>query len=311
LTKHYTPVSLQDVLNSLDGHALPPRPVLVTFDDGYASVSKFAAPLCSNYGVPAVCFVNGSCLDNRELALDNLVTYVANTSGLATINTAIRSVVGTRDLDVRTLAEVFARFLPQISLTARAMFRNALVESLQVSESDLAAKAALYLNSEELRDLAGFNFEIGNHTYTHVHGRPLSKDEFSQEIDANKEALEAASGTKVRSFSVPYGSSADLTSDLERHLHRSGYDAIFLAEGRTNSTHADRWRFDRVSIKSANDSALFSEVEILPRLRAIRNRLDSKSVNSQMEKGITSAWQRSPRKDSGNCSPVPKEDPGL
>ena len=46
--------------------------------------------------------------------------------------------------------------------------------------------------------------------------------------------LEAVSGKKVRSFSVPYGSSADLTTDLVAHLRRSGYEAVFLAESRAN-----------------------------------------------------------------------------
>ena len=59
ITRHYTPVSLQDVIADSDGRALPPRPVLVTFDDAYASVREFAAPLCSKFGVPAVFFVNG------------------------------------------------------------------------------------------------------------------------------------------------------------------------------------------------------------------------------------------------------------
>ena len=90
-----------------------PRPVLVTFDDAYASVSEFAAPLCSKFGVPAVFFVNGACLDNRQLALENLVCYVANVFGLDTVNAAIRSVEGTRDLEVRSLTEVFSRFLPR------------------------------------------------------------------------------------------------------------------------------------------------------------------------------------------------------
>ena len=44
--------SLQDVIADSDGRALPPRPVLVTFDDAYASVSEIAAPLCSKFGVP-------------------------------------------------------------------------------------------------------------------------------------------------------------------------------------------------------------------------------------------------------------------
>ena len=112
IIRRYTPVALQDVIADSDGRGLPPRPVLVTFDDAYRSVREFAAPLCSKFGVPAVFFVNGACLDNRQLALENLVCYVANLFGLNTVNAAIQSVNGTVNLEVRWLAEIFSRFLP-------------------------------------------------------------------------------------------------------------------------------------------------------------------------------------------------------
>ncbi len=82
VTRHYTPVSLQDVITDSDGRGLPARPVLVTFDDAYSSVSEFAAPLCSQFGVPAVFFVNSGCLDNRQLALENLICHVKTCSDL-------------------------------------------------------------------------------------------------------------------------------------------------------------------------------------------------------------------------------------
>ena len=271
LTKHYTPVSLQDVLASFDGRALPPRPVLVTFDDGYASVSEVAAPLCSKFGVPAVVFVNAASLDNRQLVLDNLICYVANVFGLDTINAAIRALEDCAGFEVNSLTEIFARFLPSISLKARKSFRHALVRLTKVSEPDLAAEAGLYLSSQQLRELTRFNFEIGDHTYTHVHGRPLSSDDFKEEIEANRALLEAASGTKLRSYSVPYGSAVDLTRNLRKHLQHSGYEAIFLAEGRANSPRCDRYQLNRVSVRASSDAALFSEIEVLPRLRSARS----------------------------------------
>lgn len=272
VTRHYTPVSLQDVITDSDGRGLPARPVLVTFDDAYSSVSEFAAPLCSQFGVPAVFFVNSGCLDNRQLALENLICHVTNVLGLDTVNAAIRSVEGTRDLEVRSLTQVFSHFLPRTSLRGREAFRRALVELARISEGDLAAEAGLYLSSQQLRDLANFKIEIGNHTYTHPNCRTLSTGELGGEIDRNKAELEAISGTKVRSFSVPYGSSADLTTDLAAHLRRSGYRAVFLAEGSANSSRPHS-HLDRVSIKAGTDAAFFSEIEILPRLRAIRNDL--------------------------------------
>jgi peptidoglycan/xylan/chitin deacetylase (PgdA/CDA1 family) len=273
IIRHYTPVSLQDVVADSDGHALPPRPVLVTFDDAYASVSDIAAPLCSKFGVPAVFFVNGECLDNRRLALDNLVCYVANVYGLGTVNAAAHAACETKDMDLRSLTQVFTRFLPGISLSAREMFRDALFQLARISEDDLATEARLYLSSRQLRDLATFNFEIGNHTYSHANCRCLTVGDFAGQVDRNKEVLEAASGRKVRSFSVPYGSSADLTSDLAAHLHGSGYDAVFLSESRANLRCPDLFRLNRVSIRAGNEGALFSEIEVLPRLRTIRNSL--------------------------------------
>lgn len=275
ITRHYTPVSLQDVITGSDGRALPPRPVLMTFDDAYASVSEFAAPLCSKFGVPAVFFVNGECLDNRRLALDNLVCYIANVCGLDIINDAAHVASGTKDIDLRTLTEVFARFLPSISFSTREVFRGALLQLAGISEGDLAERAGLYLSSRQLRELATFNFEIGNHTYSHANCRSLPAGEFAGEIDRNKIVLEEVSGRKVRSFSVPYGSSADLTGDLVAHLHRSGYEAVFLAESRANPPRPDRFRLNRVSIRTGGDGALFSEIEILPRLRSMRNLLFS------------------------------------
>ena len=271
ISRHYTPVALKDVIADSDGRGLPPRPVLVTFDDAYRSVREFAAPLCSKFGVPGVFFLNGASLDNQQLALENLVCYVANLFGLNTINAAIRSVNVTGDLVIRSLTEVFSRFLPGTSLTGREAFRRALIELAGIGDGDLAEEARLYLSGPQLRDLATFNFEIGNHTYTHANCRSLSAGDFAGEIDRNKAMLEAASGTKVRSFSVPYGSSADLTPDLVAHLQRSGYEAVFLAEGRANSSCTPESRLDRVSIRASTDAAFFSEIEILPRLRRIRN----------------------------------------
>jgi peptidoglycan/xylan/chitin deacetylase (PgdA/CDA1 family) len=271
ITKHYTPVSLQDVLADSNGQGLASRPLLVTFDDAYASVSEFAAPLCSKFGVPAVFFANGSCLDNRQLALDNLVCYVANECGLGTINAAAHVAGGTKDIELHSLTEVFARFLPAISLSAREVFRDTLIQLARIDEGKLAEEARLYLSSRQLRDLATFNFEIGNHTYSHANCRVLLAGDFAGEIDRNKTVLEAASGRKVRSFSVPYGSSADLTSDLVAHLRRSGYEAAFLSESRANPACRDLFCLDRVSINTGSDGVLFSEIEILPRLRSAKD----------------------------------------
>ena len=281
LTRYYTPVRLEDVLTNGDGRGLPPRAVLVTFDDAYASVAESAAPLCRQFGVPAVFFVNAAFLDNQRLAPDNLVCYVANVLGMKTIRAAADAVRGVGAFKLQTLSQVFTSFFPAISLAAREVFLDALRQLAGVNEARMAKEAGLYLTSKQLGDIASRDFEIGNHTYTHVHGRSLSRQDFGLQVDRNKSELEVASRTKVRSFSQPYGSSKDLTPDLAEHLQRSGHEAVFLSESVANPRGADPFHLDRVSSQAESDGTFFFEIEVLPRLRAVRNRHFRVSTNSQ------------------------------
>jgi len=277
LTQHYTPVRLDDVLADPDGRNLPARAVLVTFDDAYASVAELAAPLCRKYGVPAVFFVNAAFLDNQRLAPDNLVCYVANVLGMKTINVAARAVRGTDMPELHSLAEVFTIFFPTMTLTERGAFLDALRQLGGISDRQLAKESVLYLTTEQLRALASFGLEIGNHTYSHTHCRSLSREDIRLEVERNRAELEAVSGRKVRSFSPPYGSSRDLTGELKSHLQHSGYEAIFLSESVANPKGADPFHLDRVNPRVDRDDSFFLDLEILPRLRSVRNRLSGRS----------------------------------
>lgn len=289
LSTHYAPVRLEDVLTDCGGRGLPPRALLVTFDDAYASVAEWAAPLCRKYGVPAVFFANAAFIDNRRLAPDNLVCYVAKMQGMETINAAVRAVPGMGSLELHSLAEVFSVFFPVISLDEREVFLDALRRFAGIDESRLAGEANLYLTGRQLRDLTSFDFEIGNHTYTHTHCRTLSRRDFVAEVDRNKAQLEALTGTKIRSFSLPYGSSKDLTPELGEHLECSGHEAVFLSQSVANSLRPDLLHLDRISTCAASDGTLFFEIEILPRLRAIRNRLFRNSSTARPARIYSSA----------------------
>jgi peptidoglycan/xylan/chitin deacetylase (PgdA/CDA1 family) len=280
LAKYYNPVSLQDVLDDRNGRNLPSRAVLVSFDDGYASVMTTAIPVCQRLGVPAVLFLNAAVLNNERLSTDNLVCYVANTLGMETINAAARAIKGDSIPTLQSLMEVFARFLPSISLSEREGFLKALIHLGGINERQLSAEAGLYLTSEQVLELSCATFEIGNHTRSHVHCRTLTPQHFCEEVDRNKAELEALSGKTVRSFSVPYGSSADLSSDFAAHLQRSGHELIFLSEAVANSGGSERMCLDRVGPKAHSNDTLFLELELLPRLRTIRNWMNRKNLVS-------------------------------
>jgi hypothetical protein len=192
---------------------------------------------------------------------------------METVNSAMRALRRTETPHLRSLTEVFASFLPSLTLAEREIFLEELPRLAGIAERRLAEETALYLTTKQLGTLASFNFEIGNHTYTHVHCRSLLPEEFRQEIDRNKAELEGLSGTRVRSFSQPYGSSIDLTGELANHLERSGHQVIFLSESVANFRGVCGHRLDRVNARPDRDDTLFLDLEVLPRLRAVRNRV--------------------------------------
>jgi peptidoglycan/xylan/chitin deacetylase (PgdA/CDA1 family) len=63
----YRPVSLEDVLAYyVDGAPLPPKAVLISFDDGYRDNLENAVPVLRRYGYPAVIFVPIGYLDGSQ-----------------------------------------------------------------------------------------------------------------------------------------------------------------------------------------------------------------------------------------------------
>ena len=126
LASHYVPVSLQDVLDDAGGRGLPSRSILLTFDDGYASVMDTAVPLCRKLGLPAIFFVNGAFVDNQRLAPDNLVCYVANVLGMETINAAARAIRGLDTPRLHSQTDVYTHFFPSLSLSEKGSFSRGL-----------------------------------------------------------------------------------------------------------------------------------------------------------------------------------------
>jgi len=59
----YTPVTLEQIDAAKTGESLPKNPVLLTFDDGYASFYHEIFPLLRRFNYPAVMALVGSWLD--------------------------------------------------------------------------------------------------------------------------------------------------------------------------------------------------------------------------------------------------------
>src|SRR5690606_12731431 len=66
IARHYSPISLTDLVNNLrTGRALRPNSIVITVDDGYLDFYEFAYPILRKYKVPATFFVTTNFVDGE------------------------------------------------------------------------------------------------------------------------------------------------------------------------------------------------------------------------------------------------------
>lgn len=80
-------------------------------------------------------------------------------------------------------------------------------------------KASL-MNSDQIVEMHNNGFEIGVHTLTHSHLTKLSEEQCMREIKMPKIILESIIGSKINSFSYPYGK---VNNRVKEYVASSGY----------------------------------------------------------------------------------------
>jgi peptidoglycan/xylan/chitin deacetylase (PgdA/CDA1 family) len=207
------PISLDDWRAALSGQVpLPPRPVLITFDDGYRSVCTIGAPILAAHRLPAVVFACSDPMDRRRLLWFD---HVAARDGEGAVEPW-----KARPYDEWLAACAHAPTIADDD--PRALMTPADVDGLSRQ--------------------AGI--EIGAHTARHAILARASPAAQRAEIDENRLALERWTGTPVRAFAYPNGRpQIDYTEATTALLDELGFDFGFTT--RPSFAKSGEPRFER------------------------------------------------------------------
>jgi len=192
------PISLEDWRRSLAGGSpLPPRPVLLTFDEAYHTLRTIVRPILARYAIPAVVFAW-----SEPIELRSLVWY---------------------DAVARACGEVEAERVKHVSYEQwRAVCDE---QPRRAWDGDPNAP----LTTDELRALAAApGIEIGGHTATHPILARIDLVQQRAEICSNKAKLEAWTGRRVTAFAYPNGEpGVDYTAEAVAVVAEQGFDFGF------------------------------------------------------------------------------------
>lgn len=208
LTRRFTPVSLEQVIDHVESRAsLPTRSVLVTFDDGDPSVLETAAPILSARGIPAVAFVVAGYLGTSEPFWWEQVEF------------AIRHGGRSDRLPTSTPHEA-VRYLK----TTDDATRLATVDELRSSATQ-PLPPRHHLDPSDLLTLERLGVAVGNHTLTHPLLDRCPPEKVEEEVFGAHHRLSSILGHPPTAFAYPNGNTASHARDAVRSL---GYRAAFL-----------------------------------------------------------------------------------
>jgi len=276
IASEYSPVSLNELAESLAHRSLPDQAVAITFDDGYADNLHAAEPILSRHGVPATVFVSSGYVEaGQEFWWDELERVFLEPGELPSrIEIATAGVVFTADLgDSAEYSAADAarhrdwnvlerprneRQAAYVSLAQELRPLSAAHRSEVLAELRRLAAAApdarqthRPLDADEVRALDESPLaEVGGHTVSHQLLSRRTLEEQREEIVSDMEAIEGLCGRRPTSFSYPYGGLDDYTDDTVTLVKGAGYRLACSNHPGTVKPWTDPFRIPRHIVRN-------------------------------------------------------------
>lgn len=262
VTRHYRPVSVAEVARWLRSEAeLPPRALLITFDDGYRDIATTAWPLLKSHGVPAIVFLSTEHIGSKRPYLCDWVHHCFASSTLARATVPLLGAVNIENATQRrAAAERWMECAKRLPHAACASLRDELANSLGLF-ADSEALTSLCLDWNEVRSLAEEGLEFGAHTRTHAILSRLGDAEIEQEVSGSFDDLHERLGAKPLAFAYPNGARGDFSERDEAAVRNAGFALAFSTCGGPQLLAGVRrhpYRIRRIVVTARDDLARFA-----------------------------------------------------
>ena len=204
-------LDLGDAYTKLKNGSLPPKSIVLTFDDGFYNFLHSAVPLLEEFGFPATNYVSTYYVQAQRPILPLAMRYVvwrARNQIIPAGTFAEQSRPINLQLDAERSAFVDCMIEKAEGLgddrEAQSDWVAEFCARLNVDWEQIMSSRILHLMSpDELSQLANRGFDIQLHT--HRHRTPRDKEAFIGEIVENRRILESCTGREAAHFCYPSG----------------------------------------------------------------------------------------------------------
>lgn len=184
---------------------LPARPLVITFDDGYADNHDIALPILQRHGLCASFFVATGFLNGGRMWNDTLIEAIRLTRA-SSWDLGGLGLPGLGQIPLHSVTEKRAAIKAVIGACKylAAPARSRAVADI-ARKADVALPDALMMQDAQVQQLHRAGMEVGGHTVNHPILARLPLEAARQEIVAGKQALEVLLQSPITSFAYPNG----------------------------------------------------------------------------------------------------------
>ena len=202
----YSVLSLEDALTRLWAGDLPPRSVVITFDDGFHDFAAHAVPILREFGFPATIYLTTYHVDDQHPLYNLMVSYLLWKSHAP----------GRRLPDGAPIGDPV-----EAELAAQIMVRDAVREGLTTAEKDdrarelagflghdyddLCRRRILHLMTPDQVSEVASSCDVTVEAHTHRHRTPDDPDLMTRELRDNVTRIEQMTGRRPVHFCYPSG----------------------------------------------------------------------------------------------------------
>lgn len=258
LRAHYQPVSVDEVLDSLEGTSLPRRAVWVTFDDGHPNVVGVGLPILTRWEIPATLFVCPAVIDTTTPLWWQAVEQALGSGHC----------VRWRGVDYtgRAGGESLVRHLKLTPDPERRLVVEAITNDTRTRDS----LSQPQLTTSDLQRLASAGATIGNHTWDHPCLDRCEPEEQRRQIELAHRSLVTWTPLARPVLAFPNGNWARLAEDAAVDL---GYRIGLLFDHRLTVQSHRSMSWSRLRVKSDTSLSRFRSIlsGMHPALHRIRS----------------------------------------
>jgi peptidoglycan/xylan/chitin deacetylase (PgdA/CDA1 family) len=229
VAQNFNVISLADLQAYVHhGKPLPPRPLLITFDDGYLDNYQNAAPILMKYGFPAVIFLMTSRMDDGNTGKLPWWDAVAYLFTHTTKQQVELPVIGLRDLTSADNQQATREEMIQVLKLIPEVEKQVALEQLQVAlDVELPTDPPVFMNWDQVRELVANGIACQPHTVNHPILTRIDQEEMRRQLADSRDQISEQTQQEIVAFAYPNGMPGDYDQSTMQALRDLGYGLAF------------------------------------------------------------------------------------